>query len=76
VEAALGLGNGADVFVLSGLEGQPAPDRRSAELLAEELARRGATVVVVAHEAAPPETPSSPSALLGTSSLAVGTHHD
>ncbi len=71
VEAALGLGNGADVFVLSGLEGQPGPDRRSAELLAEELARRGATVVVVAHEAAPPETPSSPSAELGTSSLAV-----
>ena len=47
VEAALGLGNGADVFVLSGLEDQPEADRRAAERLAEELARRGATVLVV-----------------------------
>ena len=37
VEAALGLGNGVDVFVLSGLEGQPEPDRR-----VRRAARRGA----------------------------------
>ena len=49
VEAALGLGNGADVFVLSGLEDQPEADRRAAERLAEELARRGATVLVVSQ---------------------------
>ena len=59
VEAALGLGNGADVFVLSGLEDQPEPDRRAAERLAEELARRGATVLVVAS---PPLTPATVSA--------------
>jgi RND superfamily putative drug exporter len=56
VEAALGLGNGADVFVLSGLEDQPEAERRSVERLAGELARRGATVLVVAHpSSAPPE---------------------
>ena len=54
VEAALGLGNGADVFVLSGLEDQPEADRRAAERLAEELARRGATVLVVSSPS-PPE---------------------
>jgi hypothetical protein len=48
VDAALGLTSGVDVFVFSGLDGQTEPDRRSAGLLAEELARRGATVVVVA----------------------------
>ncbi len=59
VEAALGLGNGADVFVLSGLEDQPEPDRRAAERLAEELARRGATVLVVASPSRTPATVSA-----------------
>ena len=57
VDAALGLSSGVDVFVLSGLDGQTEPDRRSAGLLAEELARRGATVVVVAHGTAPARPP-------------------
>ena len=47
VDAALGLSNDVDLFVFSGLDAHEA-DRRSAELLAEELATRGATVVVVA----------------------------
>ncbi len=59
VEAALGLGNGADVFVLSGLEDQPEADRRAAERLAEELARRGATVLVVASPSRTPATVSA-----------------
>ena len=59
VEAALGLGNGADVFVLSGLEDQPEADRRAAERLAEELARRGATVLVVASASLTPASVST-----------------
>ncbi len=57
VDAALGLSSGVDVFVFSGLDRQTEPDRRSAGLLAEELARRGATVVVVAHGTAPARPP-------------------
>ncbi len=56
-DAALGLRSGVDVFVFSGLDAQTEPDRRSAGLLAEELARRGATVVVVAHGTAPARPP-------------------
>jgi RND superfamily putative drug exporter len=65
VDAALGLSSGVDVFVFSGLDGQTDPDRRSAELLGEELARRGATVVVVAHGTAP-APPSVPLATIGS----------
>jgi putative drug exporter of the RND superfamily len=58
VEAALGLTDEVDVFVLSGLEGLLHADRESAELLAGTLADRGATVLVVS-EAAPAPVPAA-----------------
>jgi len=47
VDAALALSHGVDVFVLTGHEELGEEDRRSAELLAEELAARETTVIVV-----------------------------
>jgi hypothetical protein len=62
VDTALALAEGVDLFVLSGLDGQPEPTRHAAGRLADELARRGATVLVVErvgeqvgeHQAPPP----------------------
>jgi hypothetical protein len=56
VDAALGLAHVVDLFVLTGLEEQTDADRRSAGLLADELAGRGATVLVVGPGAAAPPT--------------------
>ena len=76
VEAALGLGNGADVFVLSGLEDQPEADRRAAERLAEELARRGATVLVVSSPSPPGASPAAPRVQTPATVSAARTPHE
>jgi len=56
VDAALSLAHGVDVFVLTGHEGLDDEDRRSADLLADELAARGTTVIVVERDALAPAT--------------------
>jgi len=69
VDAALGLCHDVDLFVLTGLEAQSAPDRGSMERLAEELTTRGATVVIVAEPARPVGTPAHAAAHTSTTSV-------
>jgi hypothetical protein len=57
-EMALALASGADVFVLSGLESLDHEGRGATERLADELASRGLTVVMLAEGAAPAPIPA------------------
>jgi RND superfamily putative drug exporter len=50
VETAMALAAEADLFVLSGLEHLPDARRSQGQALADELTRRGRTVIVVAHD--------------------------
>ena len=77
VDVALALAAGVDVFVVTGVENLTPPERPQAEALQRDVARRGATVVVVgAPAAAPPGEPSphvpADSGVLTGSSTATG----
>jgi RND superfamily putative drug exporter len=67
VDAALGLCHDVDLFVLTGVATRTDPDRRAAQLLAGELAERGATVVVVGQRTLPAADVPLPAATNGTS---------
>jgi hypothetical protein len=59
VDVALGLAGGADSFLVSGVDRLTTAQAYAAEELLRELARRGATVVLVERAASGAEAPTS-----------------
>jgi hypothetical protein len=57
LDAAMALAGGSDVFVLAGLEDLPEGPRAQGEALADQLARRDRTVILVESQAAALELP-------------------